>query len=134
MARTLLRDVPVRVVNVADHSNRLETNVVLGILEPVQTVLLNPPCEMSSLPPDHLQILMDRVDPSAPETVKARLGTFLHRYSDVFSSIKSDFGRTSLVRHRIDTTGSRPFRQQLNTSVGRLCWSHRRLNRTDVST
>ena len=117
VARTLLpdrsTDVSVRLVNVADHQIRLETYLMLGNLKPVQTVQLNTPSEMSCSPPDHLQILMDRVDPSVPEALKARLGTLLLRYSDVFSIGESDLGRTSPVRHRIDTIGCRPFRQQL---------------------
>ena len=44
---------------------------------------------------------------------KVRLGTLLRRYPVVFSTGESDHGRTSLVRHRIGTTDSRPFRQQL---------------------
>ncbi len=40
----------------------------------------------------------------------------LTEYQDVFSTGEFDIGRTSLIKHRIDTPGARPVRQPLRRS------------------
>jgi hypothetical protein len=53
------------------------------------------------------------VHPSLKESTVEDLKKLLERYQDVFSKSELDLGLTTIVKHRIDTGSSPPFRQQL---------------------
>ena len=53
------------------------------------------------------------VDESLSGDERQRLRTLLEEYTDVFSQSEFDLGKTSLVKHDIDTGLARPFRQSL---------------------
>ena len=62
--------------------------------------------------PNHVQPLLETVDPSVPVGRQQELANLLHRFSYGFSNGEYDLGCMSFVQHRVDTGNSRPFRQQ----------------------
>ena len=63
--------------------------------------------------PEFIEKLLKDVHPSLPESSVAGLKELLTSYQDVFSKSELDLGLTNVVKHRIDTSGAPPFRQQL---------------------
>ncbi len=66
--------------------------------------------------PEHIQELETRcTENMCPEDV-TKVTSLLRDYQDVFSKGEYDLGRTTLVKHRIETKGTPPIRQPLRRS------------------
>jgi hypothetical protein len=63
--------------------------------------------------PHFIEKHIESVHVSLPETTINSLKRLLVRYQDVFSQSELDLGLTTIVKHRIDTGNTPPFRQQL---------------------
>jgi len=60
-----------------------------------------------------MEELIDKVHSSVTKDERAKLRKILEAYTDCFSMHELDLGRTSVVKHRIDTGDSRPVKQLL---------------------
>ena len=61
--------------------------------------------------PSHLDDLYERTIPCLDQIQKNEVAVLLTEFSDVFASSTDDLGRTSLVKHTINTGDSKPIRQ-----------------------
>ena len=61
--------------------------------------------------PEHLTDLYDRAVENVPEEDRAQIRELLVKYQDVFSRDDKDLGRTSLVKHHIETGDTKPIKQ-----------------------
>ena len=120
-------DIPVRVMNITQESVQLNAGRKLADLHPVTIVgafqgddekvekvratKIAAACDEEM--PEFIEKLLKDVHPSLPETSVIRLKELLTSYQDVFSKSELDLGLTTIVKHRIDTDGTPPFRQQL---------------------
>ena len=102
LARTLIADrsgdLRVRLLNLNEHLERLPVGLDLGELERV--LALEPSLEErgTASEPNHVQPLLETVDPSVPVEQRQELANLLHRFSDVFSKGDDDLGCTSFVQ------------------------------------
>jgi RNase H-like domain found in reverse transcriptase/Reverse transcriptase (RNA-dependent DNA polymerase)/Integrase core domain/Integrase zinc binding domain/Zinc knuckle len=116
VARVLLPsrlvDVPVRVLNTTDHPITVEASAELTECAAVNVNQITE-TQPTSNDLEHLEKLIEGVDPSVSDAEKQQLRTLLHAYQDVFSTSEMDLGRTDIVKHRIDTGEHRPIRQAL---------------------
>ena len=67
------------------------------------------PCTTSL--PNHLVDLYQRTSSCLGETQKVEVEALLVEFADVFGHSADDLGRTSIVSHEINTSGTRPIRQ-----------------------
>ena len=67
------------------------------------------PCTTSL--PNHLVDLYQRTSSCLGETQKVDVEALLVEFADVFAHSADDLGRTSIVSHEINTSGTRPIRQ-----------------------
>jgi len=120
LARTLVRDQPtnvkVQVVNTNDRHVVLQQGLTLGGLEEVQ-VAGEPDTSLASddsnVDLSYLDCILEVADPSVDDPSKQSLAALLKRHRSVFSRDEYDLGCATAVKHKIDTTGNRPFRQPL---------------------
>ena len=119
VARTLVpdlgRDLRVQVLNLTETLLRMITGQDLGALESV-LALDSAPNTIDSMMvdgTDHIQPLLEGMDPIISITCRDTLADILRRYTDVFSKGEDDLGCTDFVQHRVETEKLRPFRQQL---------------------
>nr|XP_022331706.1 uncharacterized protein LOC111129544 [Crassostrea virginica] len=63
--------------------------------------------------PDHLLELYEGVSKDLNQEQRAKIKVTLAKYQHIFSKDKHDFGRTSLVKHKINTEGAKPTKQPL---------------------
>ena len=61
--------------------------------------------------PDYVQTLLDGVDLYVPLEARRSLIDLWQGYARLFSLGDGDLVRVTSIKHRIDTTGSRPFRK-----------------------
>ena len=121
LVRTVVSDKPtdvhVKVINTNDHTVTLPQGLPLGNLEEVQLMeTRSTSSDTSQLTDDdtsHVDALLQEVDESVDDTTRAQLQNLLHQHRDVFSRNEYDLGRATMVKHRIETGSSRPFRQAL---------------------
>ena len=69
--------------------------------------------DSGTVPTDFVQEMMQKIDLELTDEQKQVVERLLQNNRDVFSTSEFDLGRTSLVRHQIDTGTNRPFKQQL---------------------
>jgi len=62
---------------------------------------------------EHLKPVIDALPPELSVTQREAAVKFIHDNAQVFSKGEFDIGRTSIIPHRIDVQGHRPFRQPL---------------------
>lgn len=105
---------PVRVVNVSDASLNVAKGSELAVCEAVEYVSSVEPLEnpkSNTEIPSHIYKLFERSSTYLDKDQKDKLHTLLTEYADIFSSGPQDIGKTSKVKHSIDTGESRPIRQ-----------------------
>lgn len=93
----------------------LQPAEVLGEMEPQPTRITAAPDRVQPAPapvPNHLQVLYAESCVNLPEGDHGRLAELLASYSDIFSTVPTDLGRTGLVQHEIMTTPGPPVKQQ----------------------
>ena len=61
---------------------------------------------------DFVQEMLDKIDLELPDEQERQVRQLLDENREVFSTSEFDFGRTNLVRQKIDTGTNRPFKQQ----------------------
>ncbi len=113
--------VPIRILNVGEQTKILKRGTAVAKLLPVEDCEIVETRIMTCVPgnaspesvPDHLQDLMERCTDGLDEEDTDAVKSLLSRYSDVFSTGDYDIGRTTLVKHRIDTGDAAPIRQPL---------------------
>jgi hypothetical protein len=120
-----LRDVPVRAINVNSDPVHLYAQRNISDLQPVMVCETVRKSEEETLctrattegdveeVPEFVKKLVESVHPSLKESTLEDLKKLLMRYQDVFSQSELDLGLTTIVKHRIDTGSTLPFRQQL---------------------
>ena len=134
VARTLMTGqatmAAAHVINTSVNVHRLRVGQYIGAAEPVEAtseesttlkVVTSSPSqqqgsgEIIDVPavPDHLREIMETLPPEMSEAERAAVIKFVVGNADSFSKSEFDLGRTSLVKHRIDTGDHRPFKQPL---------------------
>jgi transposase InsO family protein len=122
-----LCDIPVRVVNVNDSPVHLQAGRKVADLIEVTVLKVKPEDHKSAMKirmtmesaaevkevPEFMKKLLGEVHPSLSEKHVEELKRILLSYQDVFSKSEGDLGLTTVAKHRIDTGGAPPFRQQL---------------------
>ena len=116
VARTLVpdlgRDLRVRVLNLIETTLRLIAGQNLGALECVLALESAPPGTVDSATvdgTDHLQPLLEGLDPTVPDTCRNTSADIFRRYADVFSKVEDDLACIDFVQLRIDTGKQQPF-------------------------
>ena len=109
-------EVPVQIINPTRLPIKLYKGMALGTVEPV-TVCPQSSCNAAGernacvVPPNLFdQLDLTKSDLTAPQ--KEELMTFLEANADIFAKDSKDLGRTSLVKHHIDTGDNLPVRQR----------------------
>ncbi len=117
--------IPVKLMNVRDEERLIKRGTVLAKLFPVceEDVRVMSAAKLSvqseaevNVLPEHLCELIERCSEGLEEDEVSDAVKLLTEYQDVFSTGEFDIGRTSLIKHRIDTPGARPVRQPLRRS------------------
>lgn len=114
VARTLVNseNIQFSVANISNKPVRFEKHTTVATLQPVNIVQSNPKCESvtDDLPelPEHLQSLFDRTSKCLTQEQKSTLFDLLLSYKDIFVGPDGKFGRTKIVKHKIDTGDNKP--------------------------
>lgn len=107
-------------MNVSSQSQTIFKNTVVGMTFPVKEIIMPEtegsvnhvmPVEREEVLPEHLQELFDRTRPELSAEQTAQVKNILIKFSSIFSRNKDDFGRTSLIKHHINTEGEKPTKQ-----------------------
>ena len=107
--------IPVRVINLSGHEKVICKNSEVGQCAPVEAVIKNEqppePAKMSAKDQKEFGEDVEKwvASSAAPERNKAK--KLLKRYACAFATNNKRQGRTSMVKHEIDTGESRPIRQ-----------------------
>ena len=106
----------VRVANVSDREQRIPKGTVVGSCEEVERMrvassVVRQAQGADGSVPAHLQDLLSRSAMFLDYRQAERLAALLSSYLDVFLSGNFDLGRTTLVKHHINTGNSLPIKQ-----------------------
>ena len=137
VCRTLIRpeqqQIPVRVYNPTNQTITIPADATVGLLAPVdevqegtriQQVQKNPAAGQSQAAeerqaadatelPEHVLDLYQRSITCIEEKDHQKVARLLHDNADVFASHPTDLGRTTIVKHHIDTGGERPVHERV---------------------
>lgn len=102
--------VPVRLININDHPVTLKKGTQVGTLEPI-TAVIHQVCAEEGRKPDKLGQILAAVGPSLSQQERKKVRDLVNRYRSILGSTDGRPGRTSIVRHKIDTGEARPIRQ-----------------------
>ncbi len=119
--------IPVKVMNTGENERLIKKGTVLAKMFPLQedeVRIVNTAqvseqsniCVENNVVPDHLCDLMERCSKGLENEEVTEVVKLLSEYEDVFSKGEFDIGRTSLIKHKIDTPGAHPIRQPLRRS------------------
>ena len=101
----------VRMINVSKEPVNIRSGTTVSELSEVEIV------DVQSKPTDneyeHLNVMMEKVDPAVPDEIRNELYELLKKYSWNFSKNEYDLGCAKGVQHHIDTGSAKPFRQTL---------------------
>ena len=134
MARALVdakqESVPIRIANFTTDAVKLSKGQTVALLQPVEKEQIkeveNLKDEPSSGPcgrvahveededvvlPTHLQSLLNAVSSKVTESEKHKIAKLLHKYQSCFVGEDGVLGKTTLVKHRIDTHNAAPVKQ-----------------------
>ena len=114
--------IPVRVMNPSPYEIEIKENTPLGQVTEVDGVSGNfdskssrhflPFSEKSKNLPDHLNELYQNSVKTLNKSQRDKLKSLLAKHGGVFAKSKLDLGRTSVVRHKINTGNTEPIRQR----------------------
>ncbi|XP_069125649.1 uncharacterized protein [Argopecten irradians] len=106
--------VPLRLMNVQDKPQVIYTGTTIATASLVDVVCQGdlPDGETDSLRTD-LKQLLERSMTSLDEKQYKEVEDLLRQYRHVFAENDADLGRTSLVKHRIETGSAKPIKQTL---------------------
>ena len=123
LVETELKSVPLRIMNVRDKEYVIKAGTVLAKMFPVHEddvqvmrATTETPVEVKFELPEHLCDLLERCSEGLTEDELLEVIYLLVAYQDVFSRGEFDIGRTSWIRHGIDTQSARPRRLPLRRS------------------
>ena len=116
IARTLVNpeNIQFSVSNISDRPVRLDKHTTVASLQHVKLVQTNASHELivddSTELPEQLQSLFDKSSKSLTQEQKSTLFDLLVSYKDIFVGPDGKFGRTKLVKHKIDTGDHKPIK------------------------
>lgn len=116
VARTLVNpeNIQFSVANISDKAIRFDKHTTVASLQPINIVQSNPNSELvvddSPELPEHLHSLFDRSSKCLTQEQKSILFDSLVSYKDIIVGPDGKFGRTKLVKHRIDTGDHKPIK------------------------
>jgi hypothetical protein len=106
---------PVRVANLSDAERKIEKGSVIAECDAVESVMVGEVPRTKTTSPDnvpsHLEDLFERSSRNLDEHQKEQLRLLLNEFADVFSAGSHDLGRTTMVKHKINTSDANPIRQ-----------------------
>ena len=116
VARTLTdgqEKVPVRILNLENHGQRLQKGTLLAQYCPVSNIYEDTVCLVSSTDqiPEHLKDLYSRSTARLEPEQCVTLKKFLIKYQGLFAKNEGDLGRADSVEHRINTGDATPIKQ-----------------------
>src|SRR6267154_2697795 len=106
-------DVPIRILNTTDKPVTLRRGKQVAELEEVKICQSQVSEEKTREEDEWKENLIEGVDAAISCQEKAELSCIIDEYADCFSVAEFDLGRTTLVRHQIETGFSAPIRQAL---------------------
>ena len=105
---------PVRLLSLSNSDIKLYKGMHVGTFHPLQSNIqdkLNANC-ISSMFPEDKDWKASLLDSNGlPAQQNEEVLQLLEDFKDVFSQSPTDYGRTTLIKHRIDTREARPTRQ-----------------------
>ena len=101
----------VRVINISKEPVNIRSGTTVSELHEVEVVDVQSKHTDSDY--EHLDVMMEKVDPAVPDEIRNELYELLKKYSWNFSKNEYDLGCAKGVQHHIDTGSARPFRQTL---------------------
>lgn len=113
--------IPIRVLNPSSSNVIISEGEKLAHLEEVEEIAVCGPDSKANIlqsdnhnesVPEHLVELFECSSENLDQTERNQLKSLLIKHSDVFASSSSDLGRTSVVKHRIDTGDNPPAKQR----------------------
>lgn len=123
LARSLVSSterVAVRLMNTSSQPQTIFKNTVVGVTSPVTEIIVPKregsvkhvmPGENKEKLPQHIMELFDRTKAGLTEEQMTKVQTIFIRFSHIFSKSKDDYGRTSLIKHHINTERQKPTKQ-----------------------
>ncbi len=110
-------NVCVRLCNVSDHEQSVKEGTVVATMTPLEAdeiIECNPETQesISTGAPDHVQEMLADALQDVPVNHQPIVTNLIRKYSTVFSTGETDIGRTSLVKHSIETGDARPIKQR----------------------
>ncbi|MBV2113416.1 MAG: hypothetical protein KUF82_20885, partial [Candidatus Thiodiazotropha sp. (ex Ctena orbiculata)] len=119
VARSLINpddeNVIMSVVNLTDHTVKINQNSILGKLQEAESVFSGqselrnenrPPQEL----PEHLRVITDNASDRLTMKEKQKLSDLLSQYQEIFMAPDGLLGQTDLVEHEIETENHRPIK------------------------
>ena len=117
VARSLIphqcRNIPVRVYNSREHDIKLLKDKVIAELQAVEPVEPDTAKTQTTKDSNWMDKLINGCDNDLTANDKENLRTILLQYQECFSQSEYDLGKTSFVKHRINTGDNRPIKQAL---------------------
>lgn len=113
VARTLINPEKIlfSVVNISNRPVRIKKHTAVASVHEVDILKSKSDSDIVSLElPQHLKSLFERSSVNLSETEKSQLLELLVEYQSIFVGPDGKFGRTNLVKHSIDTGGSKPIK------------------------
>ena len=118
VARTVVQSnefVPVRLMNVKPEVHVVYKGTTIGQINEIDSVSYptnesHAKCLSKSLRPD-LQDLLERASKNLTPSQADKLRMLLQKYESSFAESENDLGRTSIVKHHIDTGDARPVKE-----------------------
>lgn len=111
----------VRLMNTSSQSQTIFKNTVVGVTSPVREaivtkregIIINHVMhgEDEEKLSEHMMDLFDRTKTGLTEEQLTEVHNILVRFSHIFSKSKDEYGRTSLIKHQINTEGRKPTKQ-----------------------
>ena len=125
VARTLVkpvqREVPIRLLNSRNDQITVKKGTVVAQIEPltedvscsVAVVRERHPEDIPEEKREMLWEIVERDGDHLGSQEKEKLFQLLQEYEDIFASTPEDFGRTGMIKHKINTGEAQPIRQQV---------------------
>lgn len=103
-------------MNTSSQPQTISKNTVVGVTSPVTEMIVPKregsvkhvmPGENKKKLSEHMMELFDRTKAGLTEEQMTKVQTILIRFSHICSKSKDDYGRTSLIKHHLNTEGQK---------------------------
>lgn len=118
VAHTLVKSeamVPIRLMNVAENAKIIRSGTIIGQFSPVEDIMTDATHTHSTKKNPELDYelrkLVDKASVNLQPKQKEVFEHLLNDYKDIFAVSDKDLGRTSIVRHKINTGSNLPVKQ-----------------------